>query len=197
MSTSLQELTEKIYQDGVVKAQSEADSIIDQANEKAKQIIADANALAEKTAKQAEADAIKTKNNMQAELQLYTKQAVAALQTEITNFLTGEISSSTVKAATSDKDFMQKIIVELVRSWATNNKLTIKTAEAEELKKYFTANAKELLDKKVMIEEVNGIKTKFEIQPEGEAYKLVFGEEELIAYFKEFLRPQLIKTLFA
>ncbi len=197
MSTSLQELTEKIYQDGVAKGQSDADTIIAQAEEKANQIIANANTQAEKIIKDAEAKAEQTKISMQSELQLFTKQSVAALQTEIANLLTDKLASSTVKTATAEKDFMSKMILELVKSWATNNKLAIKTADAEKLSQYFEANAKELLNSKVMIEQVNGIKTKFEIQPEGEGYKLVFGEDELIAYFKEFLRPQLIKTLFA
>lgn len=197
MSTTLQELTQKIYQDGVAKGQTDAEAIIAQAEEKASQIIAQANTQAEKIVTEAEIKAKQTKNTMQSELQLYTKQTVAALQTEIANLLTGKIASSTVKAAVAEKDFMSKMILELVKSWATNNKLSIKTADADKLTQYFEANAKELLNNKVTIEQVNGLKTKFEIQPEGEGYKLVFGEDELIAYFKEFLRPQLIKTLFA
>lgn len=195
--TTIQELTQKIYQDGVVKANAEAENIIAKANDEAAQIISRAKTQAEKILKDAEDDVKFVKKNMQAELHLYSRQTVAALQTEITNLLTGKIASTAVKAATAEKEFMQKMILELVKSWATNSTLSIKTADAEKLTQYFESNAKELLNNKVKIEQVNGIKTKFEIQPEGEGYKLVFGEEELIAYFKEFLRPQLIKTLFA
>lgn len=197
MSTSIQELTEKIYIDGVAKANSEAEKILKNAQEEAAKIIADANLKAQQVLNQAKADAILEKKNTQAELQLYTKQTVAALQTEITNLLTTKIAANSIQTATADKDFMPKVILELVKSWNTEGKLEIKTSNAEKLNQYFEANAKDLLNNKVQIEQVNGIKTKFEIQPQGEAYKLVFGEEELIAYFKEFLRPQLIKTLFA
>jgi V/A-type H+-transporting ATPase subunit E len=53
-----------------------------------------------------------------------------------------------------------------------------------------------LLDKGVKIVEVKNIKTDFSIVPEKGGYKLNFGEKEFVAYFKEFLRPQLIDILF-
>jgi V/A-type H+-transporting ATPase subunit E len=91
---------------------------------------------------------------------------------------------------------MQKLIVELVQNWAREEKLTIGTENAEELQSYITANAKNLLDKGIKIETVNGIKTGFTISPEDGSYKVKFGEDEFIEYFKEFLRPQIQKLLF-
>jgi len=46
------------------------------------------------------------------------------------------------------------------------------------------------------ITEVNGIKTDFAIVSETKGYKITLGKEEFIAYFKEFLRPKLVKMLF-
>jgi V/A-type H+-transporting ATPase subunit E len=48
----------------------------------------------------------------------------------------------------------------------------------------------------VKIEQVNGKKALFTIQPADGSYKVNFGEEEFVNYFKEFLRPQLIEMLF-
>ena len=45
-------------------------------------------------------------------------------------------------------------------------------------------------------EEVNGMKALFSISPADGSYKVNFGEEEFENYFKEFLRPQLVKMLF-
>ena len=55
------------------------------------------------------------------------------------------------------------------------------------LKKYFAVQAKDLLDKGVRIEQVNGIKTLFSVSPADGSYKVNFGEEEFMNYFKEFL----------
>ncbi len=64
------------------------------------------------------------------------------------------------------------------------------------MKEFFNAKAKELLDKGVKIEKVNGKNALFSISPADGGYKVNFGEEEFENYFKEFLRPQLIKLLF-
>ena len=56
--------------------------------------------------------------------------------------------------------------------------------------------ADDLLDKGVKIEQVNGIKTLFSVSPADGSYKVNFGEEEFMNYFKEFLRPQLVEMLF-
>jgi len=74
--------------------------------------------------------------------------------------------------------------------------LTIQSADAEKLTQYFEANAKELLNKGVRIEKVNGKDTSFTIVPADGSYKVSFGDEEFMEFFKEFLRPQLVEMLF-
>ena len=56
--------------------------------------------------------------------------------------------------------------------------------------------AKELLDKGVTIEKVNGKDALFTIAPADGSYKVNFGKEEFETYFKGFLRPQLVEMLF-
>ena len=119
-----------------------------------------------------------------------------AIKTEVTNLLTDKLAADSVKAATVDPKFMQKIIADLAAQLAKGDEVVIEAKDAEALKKYFAANAKELLSKGVEIKEVKGIKTAFAIAPAKGGYKLAFGDDEFIAYFKEFLRPQLIELLF-
>lgn len=196
MNTKLQELTDKIYQEGVEKGNAEAKRIVDNAQAKAEEIVANAKAEAEKLLDDARNKAAELSKNTQAELQLFARQSVNALKTEITDLVCGAITADSVKAATADKAFMQQVILTLVTEWAKNDQLVIETKDAEALTAYFTANAKALLDKGVKIEQSNGIKTDFAITSTDKGYKITFGEEELVAYFKEFLRPKLVEMLF-
>lgn len=196
MNTKLQELTDKIYQEGVEKGNAEAKTIVDNAQSQADDIIAKAQADAEKIISDAQAKSVELEKNTQSELRLFAQQSVNALKTEITDLICGKITSDSVKAATADKGFMQKVILSLVQEWAKNDKLTIEAKDAKELTGYFTANAKDLLNKGVTIKQANGIKTDFAIVSEAKGYKITFGEEELVAYFKEFLRPKLVEMLF-
>ena len=151
---------------------------------------------AEEIVAQARKEAAEWKKNTESELKMFASQAVEALKSEVTNLITGKVVSDNVKAASADAEFMKKMMLEIAREWAKNGAISIQTSEAKELTSYFQANASDLLNKGVTIEEVNGRKASFSIAPADGSYKISFGEEEFIAYFKEFLRPQLIDVLF-
>jgi len=196
MNTKLQELTDKIYHEGVEKGNTEARAIVESAHSQADAILAQAKAEAEKIVADAQAKSAELEKNTQSELRLFAGQSVNALKTEITDLICGEIVADSVKSAVADKVFMQKIILSLVQKWAETDRLTIEAKDAQALTDYFAANAKNLLNNGVKITETNGIKTDFAIVSEAKGYKITFGEEELIAYFKEFLRPKLVEMLF-
>lgn len=193
---TLQELTDKIYAEGVEKGKNEAAQIVAQAQEQANAIIAQANKQATDILAQAQKQAAELDKNTRSELKLFAEQSVNAIKTEVTNLLTDKIAADSVKAATADPQFMQKIIADLAAQLAKDGDVIIEAKDADALKTYFAANAKNLLNQGVEIKEVKGIKTQFAIAPKEGGYKLAFGDAEFIEYFKEFLRPQLIELLF-
>lgn len=196
MNTKLQDLTDKIYLEGVEKGKSEAAEIVAKAEKEAADIISKAKAEADKLYQSTEDKAAELMKNTHAELKLFAQQALNALKTEVTNVVCGDIVSASVNAATSDKEFMQKMILVLVEELAKNQTINIETKQAEVLTSYFKSNAKDLLNKGVKITEVNSVKTDFTLIPAEGGYKINFGEDEFIAYFKEFLRPKLVEMLF-
>ena len=196
MDTKIQELTDKIYKEGVEKGKEEAGRIVADANAQKDTILGNAEAEAKRIVAAAEKQAAELKKNTEAELKLFANQSVEALKSEVVNLITGNITSSNVKAIITDTAFMQKVILEMAKEWAKNEAITIQTSEAAALTKYFEGNAKALLDGGVKIEKVNGKAASFTIMPADGSYKVSFGEEEFVAFFKEFLRPQLVEMLF-
>ena len=144
----------------------------------------------------AEQKAKELDEHTRSELKMFAEQSVNALKTQITDLVNGQVVDANIKAATADAKFMQGIIAKLAEAMAKDGNVVIDAKDAKALKEYFAANAKGLLDKGVTINEVKGIKTDFQLKPEKGGYKLAFGEAEFVAYFKEFLRPQLIELLF-
>ena len=193
---NLSELTDKIYAEGVEKGNAEAQQIVEKAQAKAAEIVAEAEKKAAGIIADAEGKSVDLDKKTRAELKLYAEQSVNAVKTEIVNLLADQIAADSVKAATADAKFMQGLIAKLAEQMAKDGDVLIEAKDAEALKKYFSANAKGLLDKGVKIAEVKGIKTDFTIQPAKGGYKLAFGDAEFIAYFKEMLRPQLVEQLF-
>lgn len=193
---NLSELTGKLYAEGVEKGNQEAQRVVEEANKKAASIIAQAEKTAAETLEKAEKKAQELDAHTKAELKLYTEQALNALKTAVIDLLNGEITSANVKAATADAKFMQGLIAKMAEAMAKDGNVRVETKDAESLRKYFAANAKALLDKGVTIKEVKGLKTNFQIVNEKGGYKLAFGDAEFEAFFKSFLRPQLIELLF-
>jgi len=196
MDTKIQELTDKIYREGVEKGNEEAERIIAAANEKKDAILRDAEVKARQIVEDASKQADELKKHTEAELRLFASQAVEALKSEVTNLVTGRIASDNVRAAATDPDFMRQTILEIAKSWAAGENIDIQTTDAKGLTDYFASNAKYLLDKGVQITQVNGKAAAFTLSPADGSYKITFREDEFIAYFKEFLRPQLIEMLF-
>ena len=192
----LEEITSKIYAEGVEKGKAQAEEIIKKAQDDAAAIVAKAEKEAADKLAKAEAKAAEIDKNTRAELKLYAEQCVNALRTEVTNLVNGQIVSENIKAAAADKAFMQGIIAKMAEQMAKDGKVEIAAKDAKELQAYFAKNAKGVLDKGVSIKEVKGLATDFEISAAKGGYKLAFGEKEFEAYFKEFLRPQLIELLF-
>lgn len=192
----LEEITSKIYAEGVEKGNQEAQAIIAKAQEEAKAIVEKAKLEALDQLQKAEQKAKELDEHTRSELKMFAEQSVNALKTQITDLVNGHVVDANIKAATADAKFMQGIIVKLAEAMAKDGNVVIDAKDAKALKEYFAANAKGLLDKGVTINEVKGIKTDFQLKPEKGGYKLAFGEAEFVAYFKEFLRPQLIELLF-
>lgn len=196
MENKIQELTDKIYREGVEKGNEEAQRLIGNAQKEAQKLIEDAHKQAETIVADAHKAATELSENTKAELKLFAGQAVNALKTEVINLLTDQTITEEVKGVTADKTFLNNFIVTLAEKWSSDEAIVISVDDAEALKKYFASKAKHLLDKGVKIEQVNGVKTLFSISPADGTYKVNFGEEEFENYFKEFLRPQLVEMLF-
>ena len=192
----LEEITRKIYAEGVEKGNAEAEQIVEKAKQEAAAIVEKAKQEAADQLAQAQQKIAELDKNTRSELKLYADQSVQAVRTALTDLINGQVATDSVKAATMDPKFMQSLILKMAQTMAEQGEVVIETKDAEQLRTYFAQNAKALLDKGVTINEVKGIKTDFQIKPAQGGYKLAFGEQELVAYFKEFLRPQLIEMLF-
>lgn len=196
MNNKIQELTEKLLNEGVEKGNAEAEKIVASANDKAAQIVADAKAKAEEIIAAAKKDAKGVEENTKNEIKMYAAQAVNALKSEIANVVCQKIVSETTAEVVGNKDFMNEFMLKMAEKWGTGENIVISTADAASLKALFLKKAKSLLDKGVKIEQVNGQKALFTVQPADGSYKVNFGEAEFEEYFKNFLRPQLVEMLF-
>lgn len=196
MESKIQELTDKIYREGVEKGNEEARRLVKNAQNEALQIVENAKKEADLILTAAKKSSDEMEEHTKSELKLFANQAVNALKSEVANLITDKIVHASVQDMLKDKEVMNAFLLSLASQWSANENIVISSSDAESLKAYFQVKGKELLDKGVAIEQVNGQKALFSISPANGAYKVNFGEEEFENYFKSFLRPQLVEMLF-
>ncbi|WP_304290946.1 hypothetical protein [Porphyromonas uenonis] len=197
MDSKIKELTDKIYHEGVEKGNQEAAQILAKAKQQSDEMIATAQAEAQRIVSDAQRQAADLTKNTQSELKLYAEQVVSSTQSTIADSLTDRIVRDNVQAMTTDADFMQKLMLAIVQQWTVGEPMVIETANAEALEKYMLGNAKALLDSgqvTIRTRETQG--AGFSVAPADGSYKVTFGEEEFVNFFKSFLRPRLVEELF-
>ena len=101
----IQELTEKLYREGVEKGQAEAERIKLEAQAEAQKILDNARQQAQAIEAQAKKKAAELDTNTKSELKLYTSQALNALRSEIANVLTNSAVDEAVKGLVADPEF--------------------------------------------------------------------------------------------
>ena len=121
----LEEITNRIYAEGVEKGQQQAAEIISKAQAEAAAIRSNAEKDAEEIVTKARQKADELDKNTRSELKLYAEQSVSAVKTEITNVITDKLVKDAVRTATSDAKFMQKLIADMATAMCKNGEVVI------------------------------------------------------------------------
>ncbi len=196
MDSQIQALTEKVYQEGVLKGEQEAAKILADANAQAEQVERDARTRAEQIIAEAQRSASELKSNTERELKLNASKLIEATKASIVDVLAGRIAGDSVQALTANPELLQRVVLEIAKGFDLKHGAEITSSQAEELKAYFAQNAKALLEEGLTIKQVAGKATQYTIRPQNGSFKVEIGEQEFVELFKSILRPQLAQELF-
>ncbi|MEE4178672.1 MAG: hypothetical protein V2I46_14295 [Bacteroides sp.] len=202
MQTKLQELTEKIYQEGVNKANEEAEKILSDAKKKAEELVSKAHKEADDIVKIAEKDASTLQQNSLNELKLAGRQAISDLKQKIAGLVEARVIQPETKGAFKDIAFTQELIQTIVKNWNPKDSenvslnLLLPSDKQKDFEVFFKEKAKGLFDKGLEVNYSDRMKTGFKIGPKEGGYLISFADEDFENFFKAFLRPRLIEMLY-
>ena len=202
MSNKLQELTDKIYQEGVAKGNEEAEKLISSAKQEAEEIVKNARKEAEKIIAEADKKANEKLTTTDSEIKLSAKQALSSLKQDITNLINGKIVDDSVKSSLGDAAFVNKIIETTIKNWSQNKEgnidlqVLVSENQEKEINSYFSSKAKDLLDKGLELKSSKAVKSGFQVGPKDGSFKVSFTDNDFSNFFKEYLRPKLVELLF-
>lgn len=202
MENKLQQLTQKLYDEGLEKGRAEAERLVAEAKEEAAKIVADARSEAESILKEARTKADDTAKNSMTEIALAGKQAVARIKEEITTLIAERSTLSAVKAANLDPAFVKGMLLAVAHNWngASSGKVELQAllpeAERQKFDEAFAAAAKELLDAGIEVGYSKEVRTGFKVKAKEGGYYISFSDDDFEALLKEYLRVKVSELLF-
>jgi V/A-type H+/Na+-transporting ATPase subunit E len=201
MHNKLQELTDKIYHEGISQANEEAAKILAEAKTESKRIIEDSQKKAENIIAVAEKKAEEILKNSTSELKISFRHALNTLKQDLEKTISAGIISDKVSKAVSDDNFIAELILAIYKNWKpeTGNvpvEVLLPAGTAERIEKRLRSEISKELKSGLILKPSSKIKTGFEIIPSGSSFKISATGEDLEAYLKEFIRPKLAEILF-
>lgn len=202
MENKLQELTQKLYDEGLEKGRADADKLVAEAKAEARKIVAEAKAEAEEIVKKAEVKAEDVSKNTMTEIALAGKQAVARIKSEIASLIIAKATSQGVKDAVVDPAFIKEMLVAVARNWngADSGKVELQAllpeSQREKLDAAFSSCAGELLAAGVEIGWSGEVKSGFKVGAKEGGYYISFADADVEALLGEYLRGKVFQLLF-
>ena len=201
MQNKLQELTDKLYNEGLAKGKQEAEQLKANAKNEAAQIIAQAKEEAQQILAKAQSEAAELKAKSENDVKMASQQAFTAIKKQIEEVITAK-SLAPVKEAVADTAFLKEIIKAIVAAFNPENtdSVALDIILPLEKKNELDSFAKETLSKictaGVDVQFSKGVQGGFKIAPKGEGYMLSFTDKDFENIIAEYLRPKTKSLLF-
>ncbi len=189
MENTLDRMVERIYQEGIGRAEERAAAIVADAEKQAAEILARAKAEAAQIVSAAEQQAAVVKRTTQAELSGLAQHTLSQLKHDIRALLVQRTVGDPLKTALSDVQFIKDLFLKLAANVpAQAFVVTVPEAMRAELTGQLTG----ALQAKLPGLEIRGAERKsgFVVAAAGAGYEIEFSEASL----SEFLAPYMKKA---
>jgi len=200
MTDKIEEITKKIYNEGVVKAKEDAGVIVSEAKAKAEEILKHAQKQKAEILAKAQGEADEIKKNAETELQLASRQFISTIKQRIIETITAKQTEDQLKKAFEDNEFVRKMMLTIIKNWNQETEIDLRVLlpqqNQKELNVYFDSKALEAMDKSVVVNFDPEIESGFKIGPKDGGYIISFTDEDFMNYFKHYLKERTRKLLF-
>ena len=200
MQNKLQELTDKLYNEGLSKGKQEGEELLAKAKVQAEDMIAKAQAEANQivAAAQKQADEIKAK--VSSDLKMASSQSLAATRKDIEALVVGKMTDEPVKKALASTDFVKELIKSVAGKFSTEGPVDIALILPEslqsELEPFVNNELKKTLNAGIEASFSKTVSGGFKIGPKDGGYLVSFTDETFTELIAEYLRPATKKILF-
>ncbi|MBR5198457.1 MAG: hypothetical protein IKW20_01350 [Bacteroidales bacterium] len=200
MQNKLQELTDKLYNEGLSKGKQEGEELLAKAKLQAEEIIAKAQAEAAQVVAAAQKQAEEIKTKTASDVKMAATQSIAATKKDIETLVVSKMTDEAVKKTLASADFIKDLIKAIAEKFTTDGPVDLALILPESLKKelepFVTTELAKVLNAGVEASFSKKVSGGFQIGPKDGAYFVSFTEETFNQLISEYLRPTTKKLLF-
>ena len=200
MENKLQELTDKLYREGLSKGKEEGEALRAKAEEKAAEIIEAARVKAGEIIKQAEKDAADYRTKVEGDVKMASMQSLQATRSAIENMMVESLVGKQTSSALSSPDFVKEIILAVARKFNAEESVDLDLVLPESLKNelepFISGELTKALGKEVSASFSKNISGGFTIGPKNGSYFISLTDESFRNLIGEYIRPATRKILF-
>ena len=196
----LQELTQKLYNEGLSKGKEEGQAILAQAQAEAAAIVKKAQEEAQAILAQAQKEAQDYKIKVEGDVKMASIQALQATRAGIENLIVAKAVDAPVKEALSQADFLKGIITAVAQRFSAQESTDLALVLPEQLQKelepFLKGALAQTLGKGVEASFSKKLNGGFKIGPKDGSYFISFTDEAFQQLIGDYLRPGTKKILF-
>ncbi len=200
MQNKLQELTDKLYNEGLSKGREEGEALLAKAKSQAVDIVAEAEKKAAEIMTKAEKEAEAYKVKVAGDLKMAASQSVQATRKDIEDLVVFKMTGSATEKALSDEAFLKEVIKAVAEKFNAETAMDLNLVLPETLKSSLEPFVKNELST-ILKGQVNASFSKriaggFTIGPKDGSYFISLTDETFKELISEYLRPATRKLLF-
>ena len=196
----LQELTQKLYDEGLAKGKQDGEALLQKARTEAEAIVKQAKEEAEAILTKARKDADDFKVKVEGDVKMAAQQSIQATRADIENLVVAKTVDTTVDNALSNEDYLKGIITAVAQRFSADEPADIALVLPESLKAGLEPFVKnelgKLLGKGVEAAFSKKVAGGFKIGPKDGGYFVSLTEETFKDLIGSYLRPATKKLLF-
>lgn len=200
MSNKLQELTDRLYNEGLSKGKEEGEILLSKARKEADEIIANARKQAEDIVTEAENRVAQLKEKAESDIKMASEQALMATKKDIENLLVNALCTEETEKVLSEEKFLKEIILAVAQKFSTQQSedisLVLPASLESMLEPWVSTELKKALKKEISVDFSKKIKGGFSIGPQNGSWYISMSDESFKALISEYLRPVTKKLLF-
>lgn len=200
MQNKLQELTDKLYNEGLSKGKEEGEALLAQARKDSEAILAKAREEAAAITAKAEKDAEDLRDKVASDLRMASAQTLQATKKDIENVVMGKLAGEKTSEVLKDTGFIKEIIKAVAGRFDAGQASDLEIVLPESLKKELQPWVEGELAKSLR----NGVSAQFSkkvgegftIGPKDGGWFISLTDESFSKLIAEYLRPVTRKLLF-